>query len=306
MAEWSQPQRARLHTMEFNVAGPVQPLADEVASLLAQNPGQWGLVIRDLEGSAGLEWQAERVFYPASLIKVPVMVAAFAAAAAGTLDLDERIPLRLADQVAGSGVLQYLGPGLAPSILDLITLMIIVSDNAATNILIDRLGPERVNETMARLGLSATRLHHKLMVMPAEPHPSNTTSAADMSRLFELIATGRAVSWDASRRMIRILKGQQFQDGIPLLLPETVRERPLGAAPAWEVANKTGWVPGLVHDVGIVYTPHKTFLVAALSEGVPTAEQARRLIGRIARLSYDFFTRQAAPANAGEQQGGRR
>ena len=99
----------------------------------------------------------------ASVFKLPVLVEVFRQAVAGVLDLDERVTLRAEDVVMGSGILRDFGPGLQPSLRDLAMMMIIVSDNGATNLLLDRVGgPQRVNATMRALGLDSILIRRRI------------------------------------------------------------------------------------------------------------------------------------------------
>jgi beta-lactamase class A len=249
-------------------------------------PGTWGVWVEDLETAESWTWNETRPFYAASLIKVPIMVAVYREMAKERLRLGEELVLQPEDQVGGSGVLQHLSPGLRIPIRDLVTLMIIQSDNTATNMLIDRIGKEAIRETMAELGMKNSLFYNPLMIIPADREGVNAVTAEDMASCYRKIARGEAVSWHACRQMIRILKRQQFRDCFPSSLPPAENDVPIGSLPAWELAHKTGMVNRVLHDTGILYVGDHAVLLIALSEGLEYREAAK-LLGELARLVYD-------------------
>ena len=150
-------------------------LAASLAALAAQFPGTLGVAIRYLPDGPEVTFNADGLFPTASVIKVPILVEVFAQAAAGILDLHGRIPLGDRDKIEGSGVLQYLQPGLMPTVRDLAELMIIVSDNTATGMLIDAVGVDAVNGRMRGLGFTQTTLGRTDAATP--PSPGNDRGA---------------------------------------------------------------------------------------------------------------------------------
>ncbi len=263
-----------------------------IETIAREAGGTVAVVARDLGTGEQVAINPAEPFYAASVIKLPIMVEVFRQAAAGRFALGDRRVLRAEDQVGGSGVLQDLSPGLKLPVIDLVTLMITVSDNTATNMLIDLVGSENVNRTMADLGLTGSRLYNKLQVVPAQRAGTNTITAADMALLLEHIARGTAVSQRACLEMIRILKRQQYQDGIPAGLPPQVDDvmQELGGIPRWEVAHKTGWIPGIEHDAGIVYYREGgrsgAFVLVVFTRGIPDRAQSQRTIRRVAESVY--------------------
>ncbi len=247
-------------------------------------PGQVGLVVKDLAGGETLEWSAAERFPAASLIKIPILVEALRQGEAGQLSLDEFLPIAPADRVGGFGVLKEL-PSLARlSLRDLLTLMIIISDNTATNLCIAKVGLDAVNATAARLGLQATVLQRRMMDMAArERGLDNFTSARDMARVLEMVATGAILTPAACALAVDVLGRQQVNDRLPLLLPAEVK-----------VAHKTGELSGIRHDVGILTIGSRQVVVAALTKAFtsPVASgliggEASELIARIGRCVYD-------------------
>jgi beta-lactamase class A len=275
----------------------VDGLRDRVEGIAAACGGTFGVAIEHVQTGWRLSVRGSEPFVAASVIKVPIMAAVYREAAAGRLRLEERLRLRPEDQVLGSGVLKDLSPGLRLTVADLVTLMIAVSDNTATNMLLRRIGVDAVNAAMQAWGLTGSRLLYPLMVVPERRSGFNTVTADDMTSLLVRIARGQCVSWDASRRMIDVLKRQQDNERLPAMLPP-VPDGPPGSIPPWEVAHKTGTVTGVAHDVGIVYMPGQAFAISVLTRDVADGARANRAIAAIARAAFDAFASQP-PAGEG-------
>ena len=125
-------------------------------------PGDVGYYMRRLDGSQAAEHNPDLPLMAASVIKIPIMVAAFREIAAGRLDPDLEVAVPPEEKKPSCGALNYLHDGLRVTVMDLITLMIILSDNTATNLMIDRLGPDHVNATMAEQAKEIEELHKRL------------------------------------------------------------------------------------------------------------------------------------------------
>ena len=275
----------------------VGALAVRLDAVAARAGGDMAIVVRDLAGAPRYERRADEPFTAASTIKLPILVALYEAAARGEVGLHQACRLLAEDQVTGSGVLQLLSPGIRLPLRDLAELMITVSDNAATNMILDRLGVERVNACLRGMGLVRTRVHRKLQVIPTDIAQTNTVTAGELADLLERLARGRAVSYEASRRMVATLKRQQINDALPALLPdpEDGGVGAVGAPPGWELAHKTGGIPGHQHDVGILYLPNATVIICVLTRNCGPAREAR---GRIAEVGRVVFEAYCAPAGS--------
>lgn len=261
-----------------------------VEAFLAEAKGIFGVVFDDLSSGAHWEHRPDEPFYAASLIKVPIMVEAFQQAEAGRLDLDrERLTWTRADQVGGDGVVRLLTPGTMLSLRDLITLMIVVSDNAATNLLIDRLGKDAIRQCLARCGMTGSSFHNKLSVVPVEREGVNTVTPRDMQHLFSLIARGQAVSQHACDQMVAILKENQDFTRAVKYLPWD-EEGLTGERPPVQVAHKTGSVHGRSHDVGLFYLPHRTYALSILGKDLPDDVYGADAVAQISRLVYKAVT----------------
>lgn len=260
----------------------------KVMEIIQGIEGTIGIYIEDFAGTQQFTYNADVVFPSASLIKVPILVDLMIRNYQKEFSLDDIITVKSDDIVGGAGVIQYL-TGREYSIRDLATLMIIQSDNTATNVLVDLLGVERINQTIENLGLKDTYASGKLMVVP-NPYPRrSTTSPQDMARLFRLLGEGKVHSWLVSERILAILKQQMLNEMIPKYLPQSADDvvgKPYGIA----VAHKTGNITGVMHDVGIVYTPVRDFIMIGMCKGLTDENAGVEAIARIARIAYDEMT----------------
>lgn len=260
------------------VSGYLEKLGDQ---------GSAAIWFEHLDTGDVVQVNAEEVFPAASVIKVPILVEAFRQAEEGQICLESLCSVHEALRVGGSGVLKELHAGIAVTLRDLLTLMIIVSDNTATNMVIDLLGIERVNAAARRLGLHQTVLRRKLMKGAFFGSPDyslatdNTISASDVGRLLRLIAGGEAVSPAADAEMVSILQRQQVNDRLPLLLPPRTR-----------VAHKTGELRTTRHDAGVVYgAGGPLYVLVVLTRDLRNPPAAAR---QIAELSRDVWEALAA------------
>ena len=222
----------------------IEAFGAQLEGRLARLGGDTGVLLRNLV--TGETWRrgADRPVNAASVIKLAVMIEAFRAAQAGELSLDERHALADAERMPSCGTLKAMHEGIELTLLDLVKLMIIVSDNTATNILIDRLGMEAVNSTLRALGCRETTLHRRLFDAEAARRGlQNTITAQEIGLLLEGLYRGTIVSPGASRQMLEILLDQRLNGKLPFFLH--------GAGV--KIAHKTGEDDGITHDVGIVF-----------------------------------------------------
>ena len=193
-------------------------------------------------------------FPAASLVKLPLLVLALRAAERKHLDLDERVPLDAEPCAGGSGVLQDLDPGLAPTWRDLLRLMIVVSDNHASNLVLGRIGLERVNAALPHLDMPHSRLEGPLQVEAARQTPRQraghvaTTTAGDVLALLLALDDGRLLGPEATRWARACLCAQRHREGIPRLLTGEA-----SSADGLTVGTKGGWLARARHDAGLVW-----------------------------------------------------
>ena len=233
-------------------------------------------------------------FHAASTMKVPVMMEIFRQAAAGKLSLDQRIPLKndFASIVDGSHYSLtpdsdsdqslYTRAGQTATIRELMRLMITVSSNLATNLLIERVTPSRVMDLMHTIGAEHIRVLRGVEDGKAfQQGLNNTTTARDLMIILRWIAERRAVSAKASADMIKIMLDQKFNEGIPAGLPRNAR-----------VSHKTGSITKINHDAAIVYSPgRKPYVLVVLTRGIEDEKLAHKLIADISRLVYEATKR---------------
>lgn len=220
-------------------------------------PGDVGFYCRALGEDAVWTHNPDLPLMAASVIKVPVMVAAFREIGRGALDPEEPVTVRPEMKMPSCGALTYMHDGLRVTVADLITLMIILSDNTAANLLIDRLTPDGVNAAMAELGVGGICLRRRLF----EPELSargieNTVTARGVGTLLERMAAGTLLG-GADEAMRGILLNQRLNGKLPFYLH--------GAG--IRCAHKTGEDDGITHDVGIVYA-ERPFVICMLSNRV--------------------------------------
>lgn len=260
----------------------------KIDKLTEQVGGVWGITIKHIQTGETWEKNSKIRFPAASVIKVPIMVALFAAWQKGQLQLCEQIVLRKEDQVGGSGVLQHMTPGTSLTIYDYITLMMIQSDNTATNILIDVVGVAAIQQLMKEMGLNDSSFYNKLMTIPVEREGNNEITAADMMNMLDLIVNGKVISYDACERMLAIMKKQQITDCLPARLP-VQSDAIIGERPHWEFAHKTGSITNVLHDVGILYMESHTILLTVLSKDIDQ-RKSKRVMAEIGSMIYDAYT----------------
>lgn len=217
--------------------------------------GKVALYYEPLNGGGGMEFQADLPLIAASVIKIPIMVEAFRRFCEGSLDPKQQHLLRDAERMPSCGCLNRLHEGIALTLMDLVELMIILSDNTATNILIDLLGVDAINRGLRTLGIENSTLRRKLFDREAQQRGlENSVTARDMGKLLKMMYNGTLISAAASEKMLEILKAQRLNGKLPFYLKSR------GVA----VAHKTGEDDGITHDVGIVYAD-KPFLLCMLS-----------------------------------------
>ncbi len=264
----------------------LEDVKQKVLESAEQAGGTWGIVVEDLDRSESFALNSQEVFTAESIIKVPIMAAVFAAIERGEASLNDYLTLKQEDMVGGSGVLFRMSAGIQLPVQDYLTLMIIQSDNTATNMLIDLIGAEQVQQTMADIGMKDSRFRKKLMTYPAGIAEKNVITAADVNLLLKKLTTGDYLSRHACEQMINIMKKQQVRNGIPAYLPES--DSPLlGGQPLWELANKTGWDTGSQHDAGIFFANQRTFTITILSKDVD-AHVALDTQGKIGKVLYEY------------------
>ena len=277
--------------------------------------GPVGLAARHLESGESLTWNAGGQFGTASMIKVAIFAAVFRRARAGRFSLDDEVTVRADDLAGGSGVLAELRPGLRCTVSDLCTLMIVVSDNTATNMLIGLCGGvAAVNDDFAALGFPGFRLNRPVSIpppplaltgdglpteatdaaaiaAPAPGEPLATVTLTDFCELMARLHAGAVVDAEASARIITVMRYQQHQALSPRawLAVAAPFHRPAQDAPA--LAHKTGYVGGTRTDAGLLFLPDGggTVAYAAAADGLAdrtmtALAEGEEILGRLGAI----------------------
>jgi beta-lactamase class A len=255
-----------------------------VQKRIADSGAEVAVVFETLDGRQSLSIDPDKPFHAASTMKVPVMIELFREAEAGTLALDEPLPVKNEfHSIVDGSVFQlsvgddsdaevYKAVGRTMTLRQLCEAMITVSSNFAANLLIERLGAKNIQATTDRLGATGMHVLRGVEDQKAfDRELNNETTARALAVLLENIASGHAVSAKADAEMAAILKRQHFHDAIPAGLPEGVA-----------VAHKTGNITKIHHDAAIVYGP-RPYVLVVLVRGIEDEKQSAALIASISR-----------------------
>ena len=260
------------------------PAADQrINDRIAGFQGTVSLYAKNLNTGAEFAIRADERIRTASTIKLPILIAAFQAVADSKAKWDEEILLTADDKVPGSGILREFTPGRKFLLRDLANLMIVVSDNTATNLLIDRLTADYVNSVMEKYGFQSTRSIRKVFAEAKIPNRASAfgqieankkfgigvSTPREMARIIELLDTGKLVNAEASQDIIAILRRQQYTDGI-------------GRHPAgFQVASKSGALDALRSDVGFVVRKNEKYAIAITVDAMPKTDYSPDNAGNI-------------------------
>jgi beta-lactamase class A len=249
----------------------VQDFFAAVRVELDRTPGVTGVVVREVGGATLLSQRPDETFPAASVIKIPLVMALYADVAEGLLSLEERVAV--GTTVGGTGILGDLRDVRDISLRDLAMLVIALSDNTATNRLIDRLGVARVDERMAEWGCVRTKLARGMFDWDAQRRGlENVAAPSEMAALLERLVCGELVDRVTSDAVIAVL--ERCQD-------DAMLRRYLGKG--GRVANKTGMLAATRNDAAIVFGPSRTVIAAAFMREVRDPLAAVHILGLIGR-----------------------
>lgn len=249
--------------------------------------GVMGYVAVDLASGERFERLPDEVFPLASTIKLALLYELFKQADEGRLALDEVRPLDRRHVVGGTGVLKELAAPAMP-LRDYAVLMVVVSDNTATNLLIDLVGMENVNRRMSGLGLTTLRLRRKMIdAEAARRGDENVGTPADLARLLTIIYRSEGLTKESSDAIIAILrtpKASALRDGLPAGVP---------------VANKTGTLEGVEADAGIVYLADRPYVFVATTTFLESNAAGEAAIRAASQTAFEYFDRAARSSEYG-------
>lgn len=289
----------------------VAAIEARIAAVAGEIEGIIGVYAKDLASGAVISHNADTIFPTASVMKIPILWELYRQVEAGRVDLALRQRLGKEHHVPGSGILQDLDPGLEPTLHDLATLMITVSDNAATDLVIERIGLDNLATTLRDLGLTRTTipmtvralLYSTVGLDAANPEhtyalyqersragvidwncrayadeDNNLSTPREMAALLERIERRDGLSASSCAAMLDILKRQKYGDRIPQHLPEGT-----------EVAHKTGSIRGVRNDAGIVYTPAGPYTLSLFAKRLADPVAGVAALARISAIIWEGF-----------------
>lgn len=273
---------------------PLQRLESTMRTLTRSVNATWGIYVKSLETGEEIAIDADRQMETMSTIKIPLMVEAFEQVKAGKFKLTDRYTFAQADSQPGTGTIQRLDPGAVMTVKDLITMMIIVSDNTATEVLYRMVGgPEAVNARMDAMGLRNTRA----MNVPSKwfpqlraaatteqfyrdgKYPFGLSTPREMGRLLEMMERGTLVDKASSELMLQIMRGQLYRTRIPRYVT------------GYRIPHKTGdFLPYVGDDVGMLEAAGRTIVISIFTGNhFGSGEALENAIGLVSKEVADYF-----------------
>lgn len=251
--------------------------------------GVLGVAILDLGSGKKFVLHGDDIFPQASSIKIAVLAELYRQAQAGKLKLTDLYTVQAADLVPDSTIMGGLTPGVTRITLrDLATMMVAVSDNSATNVLIDRVGMENVNALMDSLGLAHTRLRRKMMDLKAAAEGrENISTPAEMMALLEDLYRGKVLNKEMTADFFVMLSTPK-SSFIPRDLPEGLK-----------IANKPGELEGVRNDSGVVFVENRPYVICVMTTYLHRERDGEEAIANISAAAYRMFDRLARASEYG-------
>ncbi len=270
---------------------PRLTLEERIEAELKSYDGTMGLYIDDLKGNVITRFPDEK-FETASTIKVYILAALFDAIGQGKASLKDMLTCEERFWIDGSGILGSLEVGTTLSVKNVATLMIIVSDNIATNMLIDYLGIDNINACIQKLGCKDTVLHNVLDF--AKYHQLGTTTPRDYASMFVRIQNRTLVSPEASEQMWQILSQQHYNSMIVKSLPQFYVDPDNYDEQLFWFASKSGSMNACRNDGGIITTPYGSYVIVMLNKDFSDKQYypdhpATVFGSRVSRLIFDQY-----------------
>jgi len=251
--------------------------------------GVMGVAIEDLTSSQTLLWQPDEVFAQASSIKIAVLAELYRQAQQGKLKLTDIYTVQQSDLVQDSDIMNGLTPGTTKLTLrDLATMMVAVSDNSATNVLIDRVGMDNVNALLDSLALSHTRLRRKMMDLKAAgERRENISTPREMMNLLDALYRGKVLNKEMTADFFAALSTHK-DSWIPRDLPEGLK-----------IANKPGALEAVRNDSGIVFVANRPYILCAMTAYLRSERDGEEAIRKVSLATYRMFDRLARASEYG-------
>lgn len=248
----------------------------KIEKIISQVEGNVCINFYDLNKNNGFSVNGDKKVLSASMIKLLILAELMKKIFENKFSLSDTVMMANFMKIGGDGVLKELNTGHHFTLKELVTLMIIVSDNQATNILIDFLGMENINQLGKELDLKETFLGRKMMDAEARKKGyDNYTCADDISLLLKLIYQEKLINKEASQLMLDILLRQQQGERLQRYLPSDIK-----------IAHKCGDLDNLENDGGIIWLGDRAYILVVLTNGMPNL-QCKQTIGKISKFVYD-------------------
>lgn len=279
------------------VPGQTSELETQLKKLAASHQGKVALYAKNLGTGESVSLDANRPIQTASVIKLPLMLQAFKQIKDGKLTLYTPIVLTKDNQVGGSGILNFMDPGLRLTLKDTISLMMMLSDNTATNMLIDTVGLKPTNEMLATMGLKNTYFYKKVFKPAEGPLPADQkefglgkTTAEEMAKVMESIYRCDLGDRALCLEMITIMRSQQYRDMLPRYLQASDSSEDFSP-----IADKIGALDDVRNDVALVYTKSGPMIISIFTydngdKSWTPENKAEILIGRMAKTIVDAWS----------------
>ena len=253
----------------------------KIEKIISQVEGNVCINFYDLNKNNGFSVNGDKKVLSASMIKLLILAELMKKIFENKFSLSDTVMMANFMKIGGDGVLKELNTGHHFTLKELATLMIIVSDNQATNILIDFLGMENINQLGKELDLKETFLGRKMMDAEARKKGyDNYICADDISLLLKLIYQEKLINKEASQLMLDILLRQQQGERLQRYLPSDIK-----------IAHKCGDLDNLENDGGIIWLGDRAYILVVLTNGMPNL-QCKQIIGKISKFVYDKMEEQ--------------
>lgn len=254
-------------------------LEQDIASLAAELDGVLGLGAKNLITGEEIYWNGERIFPQGSTIKILILIELYRQAEAGEINLDATYTVRDSDKVGGAGILKEVGHETVRLTLhDLAVMMMVLSDNTASNLLIDLVGMDRINRTMQKSGFQHTKLVRRFQdYYGLHTGLDNTSTPQEMVHLLTMLYKNELVNQETTAAILDVMQRPKSSE-LRELLPEDL-----------VIAHKPGGLNGGVSDAGIVFLPGSPYVIALMTNFLHDTNQGRDILARASWSVYRYF-----------------
>jgi beta-lactamase class A len=266
-----------------------QKLQEELTAIDKGLDGVMGVAVKDLTSGETFFIHGDEIMPQASSIKIAVLAELYAQAQQGKLKLTDEYVVRKEDLVSGSDIMLGLTPGVTRLTLrDLATMMVAVSDNSATNVLIGRVGMENVNAMLDGFGLHATRLRRQMMDLKAAGEGrENVSTPREMMTLLETIYRGKLLNKETTADLMKVLSTHKESSLLQGLPDDAI------------AASKPGELEAVRNDSGIIFVKNRPYILCVMTTYLRDEKEGSAAIRKIAALTYSYFDRMSRASDYG-------